>query len=117
MNGGRQPIGLLQSIVVSYLRWIRRAVICALFLVDVIGRKRALILGITLQAISIVYIAGFLPAAPDMGVVEGFKLPATEKRASEVAIAMDYLSGFGWALGWNSMQYLLESMDRLFALP
>jgi hypothetical protein len=90
------------------------AIICALFLVDVIGRKRALLLGITLQAISMVYIAGFLTAVPEMGVVEGFKLPKNKKRASEGAISMIYLSGFGWALGWNSMQYLLTA--ELFPL-
>ncbi|GLI77538.1 hypothetical protein PoHVEF18_005828 [Penicillium ochrochloron] len=85
------------------------AIICALFLVDVIGRKRALLLGISLQAISMVYIAGFLTAVPEIGVVEGFKLPANTQRASEGAISMIYLSGFGWALGWNSMQYLLTA--------
>ena len=46
------------------------AILCALFLVDVIGRKRALLLGITLQAIAMVYIAGFLTAVPEMGVVD-----------------------------------------------
>ncbi|KAJ5467900.1 Major facilitator superfamily domaingeneral substrate transporter [Penicillium sp. IBT 31633x] len=90
------------------------AIICALFLVDVIGRKRALLLGITLQAISMVYIAGFLTAVPEMGVTDGFVLPENQKGASEGAIAMIYLSGFGWALGWNSMQYLLTA--ELFPL-
>ncbi|KAF3401890.1 Quinate permease [Penicillium rolfsii] len=90
------------------------AVLCALFLVDVIGRKRALLIGIGLQAIAMFYIAGFLTAVPEMGVVKGFKLPASKKGASEGAIAMIYLSGFGWALGWNSMQYLLTA--ELFPL-
>lgn len=90
------------------------AILCALFLVDVIGRKRALLIGITLQAISMIYIAGFLTAVPEMGVVEGFELPAHQKGVSEGAIAMIYLSGFGWALGWNSMQYLLTA--ELFPL-
>ena len=90
------------------------AVLCALFLVDVIGRKRALLLGITLQAIAMIYIAGFLTAVPELGVVKSFKLPASQKGASEGAIAMIYVSGFGWALGWNSMQYLLTA--ELFPL-
>jgi hypothetical protein len=90
------------------------AILCALFLVDVIGRKRALLLGITLQGIAMVYIAGFLTAVPEMGVLDGFKLPEAKKGASEGAIAMIYLSGFGWALGWNSMQYLLTA--ELFPL-
>ncbi|KAJ5852741.1 uncharacterized protein N7529_012126 [Penicillium soppii] len=90
------------------------AVLCALFLVDVIGRKRALLLGITLQGIAMVYIAGFLTAVPGMGVDDGFVLPESKKGASEGAIAMIYVSGFGWALGWNSMQYLLTA--ELFPL-
>ncbi|KAJ6091202.1 hypothetical protein N7467_003171 [Penicillium canescens] len=90
------------------------AILCALFLVDVIGRKRALLLGITLQGIAMVYIAGFLTAVPEMGVLDDFKLPDAKKGASEGAIAMIYLSGFGWALGWNSMQYLLTA--ELFPL-
>ncbi|OQE47059.1 hypothetical protein PENCOP_c001G06214 [Penicillium coprophilum] len=90
------------------------AILCALFLVDVIGRKRALLLGITLQAISMIYIAGFLTSVPDMGVVDGYKVPEDKKGASEGAIAMIYVSGFGWALGWNSMQYLLTA--ELFPL-
>ncbi|KAF7718852.1 MFS-type Sugar/inositol transporter [Penicillium ucsense] len=90
------------------------AIACALFLVDVIGRKRALLIGIALQAIAMVYIAGFLTAVPEMGVVKNFKLPASKKGASEGAIAMIYISGFGWALGWNSMQYLLTA--ELFPL-
>ncbi|KAK1149652.1 hypothetical protein N8T08_005204 [Aspergillus melleus] len=90
------------------------AVVCALFLVDVIGRKRALLLGITLQAISMIYIAGFLTSAPQMGVDESFVLPEKDKPASRGAIAMMYISGVGWALGWNSMQYLLTA--ELFPL-
>jgi sugar porter (SP) family MFS transporter len=90
------------------------AVICALFLVEVIGRKRALLTGITFQAISMVYVAGFLTAVPQLGVDDSYVLPANEASASRGAIAMIYLSGFGWALGWNSMQYLLTA--ELFPL-
>ncbi|RMZ81272.1 hypothetical protein DV737_g2615, partial [Chaetothyriales sp. CBS 132003] len=90
------------------------AVACALFLVDVIGRKRALLLGITLQAIAMVYIAGFLSAVPKLGVDDDFELPDEKKGASTGAIFMIYLSGCGWALGWNSMQYLLTA--ELFPL-
>lgn len=105
--------GLLVTAIFGIVKFVA-AVICALFLVDVIGRKRALLLGITLQAISMVYVAGFLSAVPAMGVVDDFKLPESKKGASEGAIAMIYISGFGWALGWNSMQYLLTA--ELFPL-
>lgn len=80
------------------------AVICALFLVDVIGRKRALLIGITLQAFSMLYVASFLTTVPRLGVDEDYVLPESKLNASRGAIAMIYISGFGWALGWNSMQ-------------
>ncbi|KAF2218576.1 putative quinate permease [Elsinoe ampelina] len=83
------------------------SIMCALFLVDVIGRKRALVIGISLQAISMVYIASFLTAVPDID--EHTVFTASQKHASVGAIVMIYVSGFGWAMGWNSMQYLLNA--------
>ncbi|KAL0934344.1 MFS quinate transporter [Colletotrichum truncatum] len=90
------------------------AILCALFLVDVIGRKRALLTGITLQAIAMIYVAAFLTHVPLLGVDESFVLPTHLLGVSRGAIAMIYISGFGWALGWNSMQYLLTA--ELFPL-
>ncbi|KAK5942100.1 hypothetical protein PMZ80_006053 [Knufia obscura] len=84
------------------------AMLCALFLVDVIGRKRALSIGIFLQAISMVYVAAFLTAVPDIEE-EGFVFTPGQKRASIGAIVMIYISGFGWAMGWNSIQYLINA--------
>ncbi|KAI0856081.1 general substrate transporter [Xylaria cubensis] len=109
--------GTNESLLVSGVFGIVKLVAalgCALFLVDVIGRKRALLLGITLQAISVIYIAGFLTAVPELGVDDDYVLPSSEASASRGAIAMIYISGVGWALGWNSMQYLLTA--ELFPL-
>ncbi|KAL1881463.1 hypothetical protein VTK73DRAFT_3525 [Phialemonium thermophilum] len=90
------------------------AMVCALFLVDFIGRKRSLLLGISLQAVAMIYVAGFLTGVPQLGVVAGYKLQSSELGPSKGAIAMIYISGLGWALGWNSMQYLLTA--ELFPL-
>jgi Sugar (and other) transporter len=83
------------------------AIVCALFLVDVIGRKRALSIGIGLQLVSMAYIAAFLSAVPQLG--EGEKFTTSQQRAATAAIVMIYISGFGWAMGWNSIQYLLNA--------
>ncbi|KAI1497764.1 general substrate transporter [Biscogniauxia marginata] len=104
---------LLITAVFGVVKFVA-AIVCALFLVDVIGRKRALLIGISLQAIAMVYIAGFLTAVPELGVVADYVLPHAEVGPSRGAIAMIYISGFGWALGWNSMQYLLTA--ELFPL-
>ncbi|KIM94373.1 hypothetical protein OIDMADRAFT_136021 [Oidiodendron maius Zn] len=105
--------GLLVTAVFGIVK-LFGAIICALFLVDVIGRKRSLLIGIALQIISMVYIAAFLSAIPQLGTVKNFSLPESKKPASKGAIFMIFLSGFGWALGWNSMQYLLTA--ELFPL-
>lgn len=83
------------------------AVICALFLIDFVGRKRSLMTGITLQFVAMLYMAIFLLI--DTNVNDEGTQTKSEKRASTVAIVMIYLSGFGWAMGWNSIQYLINS--------
>lgn len=69
------------------------AIVCALFLVDVIGRKRSLGIGIGLQFISMAYIAAFLTAVPQLG--EGEDYTSSQQHAATGAIVMIYLSGFG----------------------
>jgi MFS family permease len=71
------------------------SIICALFLVDVIGRKRSLSIGIALQAISMCYIAAFLTAVPNID--EDTVFTPSQKHASTGGIVMIYISGFGWA--------------------
>lgn len=61
-----------------------------------------------------IYVAGFLTGVPELGIVEDYELTPNETGPSKGAIFMIYLSGFGWALGWNSMQYLLTA--ELFPL-
>ena len=90
------------------------AVICALFLVDVIGRKRSLLLGIACQTVAMIYVAGFLTAVPELSHDTAGTLTGSQLAASKGAVAMIYLSGFGWALGWNSM--VCPSWNRALVL-
>jgi hypothetical protein len=73
--------------------------------VDFIGRKRSLSLGIIIQFIAMLYIAIFLTAVPT--ITTGKVQSNSQKHAGTGAIAMIYFSGVGWALGWNSIQYLI----------
>ncbi|KAK8184994.1 general substrate transporter [Phyllosticta capitalensis] len=84
------------------------ALTCALFLVDFIGRKRSLGIGITLQLVSMLYMALFL-AIDDGASEKGTSQSPSQKHAALGAIVFIYFSGFGWALGWNSVQYLINS--------
>jgi len=84
------------------------AMLCAFFLIDYIGRKRSLMIGITCQLIAMLYMAIFLIMDTGIGE-EGYVPSGSVKSAATCAIVMIYISGFGWALGWNSVQYLINS--------
>ncbi|EMC95070.1 hypothetical protein BAUCODRAFT_35060 [Baudoinia panamericana UAMH 10762] len=84
------------------------AMICALFLIDFIGRKRSLMTGISLQLIAMLYMALFLVIDQTVGNTN-VEQSASQRSAAKGAIGMIYISGFGWAMGWNSIQYLINS--------
>ncbi|KAF2120227.1 general substrate transporter [Lophiotrema nucula] len=84
------------------------SILCAFVLIDLIGRKRALSSGITLQLFSMLYMAIFLLIDNKVSDDDSPQTPS-QKRAATGAIVMIYFSGFGWALGWNSIQYLINS--------
>ncbi|KAJ5163106.1 Major facilitator superfamily domain general substrate transporter [Penicillium coprophilum] len=107
-----QEQSLFSTVVFGVVKFVS-AIICALFLVDMAGRKRSLIIGIILQSIAMFYIAIFLNLVP-IAENPDFVPSETQSRASTAAIAFIYISGVGWALGWNSGQYLLSS--ELFPL-
>ncbi|VUC30048.1 unnamed protein product [Clonostachys rosea] len=60
------------------------AITCTFFLVDLIGRKRSLLIGISLQAISMIYVGG---------VWVWFSLPETAGRTLE---NIDFLLALPW---------------------
>lgn len=69
--------------------------LCAFFLIDFFGRKRALATGISLQLFSMLYMAIFLLI--DNGVSDkNVEQSPSQKRAAMGAIVMIYFSGFGW---------------------
>ena len=51
------------------------------------------------------YVAIFLTAVP--GIADGKINTTAQKHAATGAIVFIYFSGVGWALGWNSIQYLI----------
>lgn len=103
---------LFSTVVFGVVKLVA-SIICALFLIDMAGRKRALTIGIILQSIAMFYIAIFLNLVP-IANNPHFVPSESQNRASTAAIAFIYISGVGWALGWNSGQYLLSS--ELFPL-
>lgn len=96
---------LLATCVLGVVKLVG-ALICAFFLVDFIGRKRSLTIGVTIQAISVAYIAIFLSV---VSLKDTETFTHSQKSASIGAIAMIYICSFGWALGFNGIQYLLNA--------
>lgn len=83
------------------------SLISALFLIDSLGRRKTLYLGLIIQVIALTYDSVFLTvfsSLPGSSQLE----PAT-KHAAIGAIVMIYFIGIGWALGWNSIQYLITA--------
>ncbi|KAK6203218.1 quinate permease [Scheffersomyces amazonensis] len=80
----------------------------AFFIIDFLGRRKALYIGISLQFITILYFAIFLTVDPH-AVDKGAQLTSSQENAGKAAMAAIYLSGVGWTMGFNSIQYLLGS--------
>ncbi|KAL4811840.1 general substrate transporter [Aspergillus spinulosporus] len=71
----------------------------SLVLVDVIGRRKSMMTGVTIQTICHAYLAGYLKSylsSPD----------SVDKGASDAAIAAIFIHALGWAIGLYSLPYL-----------
>ncbi|CAK7894229.1 high-affinity glucose transporter 1 [[Candida] anglica] len=89
------------------------AYLAAFFLIDFLGRRRSLYIGISIQLITILYFAIFLTVVPQ-AAEKGAVLTHSQDMAGKAALAALFLSGTGWTMGFNSIQYLLGS--ELFPL-
>lgn len=77
----------------------------AFFLIDLVGRRGSLYIGLTLQMVCICYFGVFLKVVP--GAALGKALSVSEYHAAKAALAALFLSGTGWTIGFNNLQYLL----------
>ncbi|EGV64233.1 hypothetical protein CANTEDRAFT_113792 [Yamadazyma tenuis ATCC 10573] len=84
------------------------AYIGAFFIIDFLGRRKAMYMGITIQLLAVLYFALFLLIVPD-AAHEDTVLTTAQYRASQGAMAALYMGGVGWTIGFNSLQYLIGS--------
>ena len=80
----------------------------ALFIVDFVGRRRSLLVGITLQIATLVYVGGYLGGTKDM-TPEYISAAPNVSRASVAAIVAIFLHAVAWSIGWFCMPYLVGS--------
>ncbi|KAI9151508.1 Quinate permease [Paramyrothecium foliicola] len=71
----------------------------SLFIVDVLGRRKSLMLGVSVQMLCHAYLAGYLKHF----IEDPSSMPSA---ASDVAIAVIYIHAFGWAVGLYTLPYL-----------
>ncbi|OJI88905.1 hypothetical protein ASPTUDRAFT_60701 [Aspergillus tubingensis CBS 134.48] len=81
------------------------ALISAFFFVDRFGRKRTLLGGIVLQLLALLYIAIFMTAWDAAGKSDS----SNALRAAAGSVAALYVTGVGYAFGWNCIQYLINA--------
>ncbi|KAL5362244.1 quinate permease [Aspergillus floccosus] len=79
----------------------------ALFMIDLLGRRRTLYIGLTTQLVAFIYCAVFLTIFATLS--ETTQEAPAAKHAAIGAVAMIYLIGVAWALGWNSIQYIITA--------
>ncbi|KAJ5190279.1 uncharacterized protein N7498_009264 [Penicillium cinerascens] len=68
--------------------------------------------GLMLQTVSICYVAIYLaqvPASAHIADSGAAAVTGSAKRAAIGGIAALYISRFGWAMSWNSFQYLVNA--------
>ncbi|CAK7895519.1 high-affinity hexose transporter Hxt7p [[Candida] anglica] len=98
---------LKMTAVLGVVKFIS-AYLSAFFIIDFLGRRRALYIGITVQLISILYFAIFLTIVPE-AEEDHPNLSNSQFHAAQAALAALFLSGTGWTMGFNSIQYLIGS--------
>lgn len=108
MAGVQGQIATLKMTAVLGVVKFVSAYLSAFFLIDFFGRRRLLYCGITLQMICILYFAIYLTVVPQ-AAKKGAKLTSLQDAAGKGAMAAIFLSGTGWTMGFNSVQYLLGS--------
>lgn len=84
----------------------------ALLLIDYLGRRKTLYIGLIIQIIALIYGSIFLTVYSNLS--ETAKHAAPARHAAVGSIVMLFFVGVGWALGWNSVQYLVTA--ELFPL-
>ncbi|KAI5970093.1 hypothetical protein CANMA_000917 [Candida margitis] len=96
---------LKMSAVLGVVKFVS-AYLSAFFIIDILGRKRAIYIGICGQMLCLLYYAIFLTIVPQ-AAESGAVITGSAKRASQGALAAIFLSGTFWTVGFNAVQYLL----------
>jgi Sugar (and other) transporter len=83
-------------------------ILCAVFLIDFIGRRRSLMTGVCMQIITLAYVGAYLGATNGRSAASIAANPSATA-ASKVAIVSIYFHAVAWSIGWFSIPYLVSA--------
>jgi sugar porter (SP) family MFS transporter len=83
-------------------------ILCAVVIIDFIGRRRSLMTGICMQIVTLVYVGAYLGATNGRSSSSIAADPSAEA-ASKVAIVSIYFHAVAWSIGWFSIPYLVSA--------
>lgn len=82
--------------------------IFSIFVIDFIGRRRSLMVGISLQIITLAFVGAYLGGTNGKTPAQ-IEASSTLTTASKTSIVAVYLHTITWSIGWLSIPYLVSS--------
>jgi len=80
----------------------------SIFVIDFIGRRRSLMLGIILQIITLAFVGAYLGATNGKTTAQ-IEASASATAASKASIVAIYIHAVAWSIGWFSIPYLVSA--------
>ncbi|KAL6450945.1 qutD Probable quinate permease [Candida maltosa Xu316] len=104
LTGTRGVENMRNTLILGCVKFVG-SYLAGFFLVDTIGRKRCLLIGICGQMVCVLYFAIFVNIVP----VEdpNHVYTSSERHAAQAAMAALFLAGVSWVMGFNAVQYLV----------
>lgn len=82
--------------------------VVAIFVIDIFGRRRALMTGICMQIVTLTIVGAYLGATNGMTTAHIESTPSL-LNASRLSIVAIYFHAIAWSIGWFSLPYLLSA--------
>ncbi|OAL51469.1 general substrate transporter [Pyrenochaeta sp. DS3sAY3a] len=80
----------------------------SIFVIDFIGRRRSLMVGISLQILTLAFVGAYLGVTNGMSTKD-IAASASATAASKASIVAIYIHAVAWSIGWFSIPYLVSA--------
>lgn len=110
-HGASTDSKLLTTAVFGIVKLVS-SMIAAVFLIDLLGRKKSVMTGVSLQMICSIYLGIFIKLKVIDNPITAANETASDVHYSQSALAAVMLSGVAWAIGINSVQVSCRDHTR-----